>query len=184
MKKNILYVVLFLLIFAVLPVNAAGDTLVIGVATDMTGMDPHQQTAFTSMKVLEMMYGQLVEVNENMEVVPSMAESWEWSEDGMHLTMHLVPEMTFHDGSPVTSADVKYSFERILNEETAAAARSKFTAISSIDTPDDLTVVFNFGEKNVAILVDMASTNAAILSKAFMENGGDLSTTEMGSGPY
>ncbi|HNY94463.1 MAG TPA: ABC transporter substrate-binding protein [Flexilinea sp.] len=124
MKKNILYVVLFLLIFAVLPVNAAGDTLVIGVATDMTGMDPHQQTAFTSMKVLEMMYGQLVEVNENMEVVPSMAESWEWSEDGMHLTMHLVPEMTFHDGSPVTSADVKYSFERILNEETAAAARS------------------------------------------------------------
>ena len=86
MKKNILYVVLFLLIFAVLPVNAAGDTLVIGVATDMTGMDPHQQTAFTSMKVLEMMYGQLVEVNENMEVVPSMAESWEWSEDGMRVS--------------------------------------------------------------------------------------------------
>ncbi len=184
MKKNILCIVLFLLIFTVLPVTAAGDTLVVGVATDMTGMDPHQQTAFTSMKVLEMMYGQLVEVNENMEVVPSMAESWEWSEDGMHLTMHLVPEMTFHDGSPVTSADVKYSFERILNEDTAAAARSKFTAISSIDTPDDLTVVFNFSEKNVAILVDMASTNAAIISKTFMENGGDLSTTEMGSGPY
>ena len=184
MKKVFALVIVFCLLTAVIPVMASGDTIVVGVSTDMTGLDPHKQTAFTSMKVLEMLHGRLVEVDENMTVQPGMAESWEWSEDGMDLTMHLRDNMAFSDGTPVTSADVKFSYERILDEETAAAARSKFTAIGEIETPDEKTVVFKFNEKNVAIMVDMASVNASIISKNFVDNGGDLSVEVVGAGPY
>ena len=109
MKKVFALVIVFCLLAAVIPVMASGDTIVVGVSTDMTGLDPHKQTAFTSMKVLEMLHGRLVEVDENMAIQPAMAESWEWSEDGMELTMHLREKMAFSDGTPVTSEDVKFS---------------------------------------------------------------------------
>jgi peptide/nickel transport system substrate-binding protein len=65
----------------------------------------------------------------------------------------------------MTSADVKASFERILNEATGAAARSFFTSIDTIETPDDATVVFNLSAPNSAILTAMTNPNSAILSK-------------------
>lgn len=184
MKKLMIFVLLAAVLVSAIPAMASGDTLVVAMAADMTGLDPHVQTAFTSHKVLDLLEGKLVEVNEEMTVQPSMAESWEWSDDGLTLTMKLRPGMTFHDGTPVTAADVKFSFERILDEATAAAARSKFTTIASIEAVDDLTVVFTMSEKNVAILVDMASNNAAILSKKFFDEGGDPTTTLVGAGPY
>ncbi len=184
MKRYIVWLLVFVLLISAVPVFAKGDTLIVAMSADMTGLDPHVQTAFTSGKVLDLLHGKLTEVDENMTVKPSMAESWDWSDDGLTLTVHLRKGMTFHDGSPVTSADVKFSYERILNEATAAAARSKFTAISSIEAPDDLTVVFKLSAKNVAILTDMASNNAAILSKAYFDKGGDPTKTEDGAGPY
>lgn len=184
MKRIIICLFLLTMLVTAVPVAAADDTLIVAMAADMTGLDPHLQTAFTSHKVLDMIHGKLVEVDEKMIVQPSMAESWDWSEDGMELTVHLREGMTFHNGTPITSADVKFSFERILDEATGAAARSKFTSISSIEVPDNLTVVFKFAEKNVAILVDMASNNAAILSKDFFDNGGDPNVESVGAGPY
>ena len=77
MKKVFALMIVLCLLAAVIPVMASGDTIIVGVSTDMTGMDPHKQTAFTSMKVLEMLHGRLVEVDENMTVKPGMAESWE-----------------------------------------------------------------------------------------------------------
>ena len=130
-------------------------------AQDATGLDPHKQTAFSSLRLLELIYEPLVRLDPSLNVVPAIADSWEFSADGLTLTFKLNPNAKFSDGAQVTSADVKASFERLLDEETAAAARSNFLSIASIDTPDATTVVFNLSQPDAPILVAMATINAA-----------------------
>src|SRR5690606_4457752 len=113
-----------------LPAQAAN--LRMAWSQDATGLDPHKQTAFSSLRLLELIYEPLVRLDADLNVVPAVADSWEFSDDGLTLTFTLDPDAKFSDGAQVTSADVKASFERLLNEETAAAARSNFLSIGSI----------------------------------------------------
>ena len=150
---------------------------------DATGLDPHKQTAFSSLRLLELIYEPLVRLDAELNVVPAIASSWEFSEDARTLTFNLDPNAKFSTGEQVTAADVKASFERLLNEETAAAARSNFLSIESIDTPDDVTVVFNLSTADVPILVAMATINAAIVPASEIE-AGSVGTSAIGSGPF
>jgi len=162
----------------------AGGVLIAARAADAKGLDPHVQTAFSSFRALEQIYEPLLRLDADMNVIPNLAESWAWSEDGKTLALTLRDNVKFHDGTPMTSADVKFSFERILNEATGAASRSFFTAIESIDTPDDYTVVFNLAAPNAALLAAVTNPNSAILSKAWLEGGADPAVDTNGTGPF
>jgi peptide/nickel transport system substrate-binding protein len=164
-----------------LPVEAA--TLRMAWSQDATGLDPHKQTAFSSIRLLELIYEPLVRLDADLNVVPEVAKDWNFSADGLTLTFDLDPNAKFSTGDTVTSADVKASFERILDEATAAAARSNFLSIASIDTPDDATVVFHLSQPDAPILVAMATVNAAIVPAAEIANG-DIGTKAIGSGPF
>ena len=89
-------------------------------AQDATGLDPHKQTAFPSLRLLELVYEPLVRLDADLQIVPAVAESWEFSPDGLQLTFKIDPNAKFQNGAAVTAADVKASFERILNEDTGA----------------------------------------------------------------
>lgn len=163
------------------PAQAA--TLKMAWSQDATGLDPQKQTAFSSIRLLELIYEPLVRLDAKLDVVPAVAKSWDFAKDGKTLTFHLDPKAAFSDGSPVTSADVKASFERLLDEKTAAAARSNYLSIASIDTPDPETVVFHLSQPDVPILAAMASVNAAVLpAKAIAD--GSVGTKALGSGPF
>lgn len=162
---------------------AGAQTLDVAWSQDATGLDPHTQTAFASIRLLELLYEPLVRLGSDLELQPAVAESWEFSDDATTLTFTLDADAVFHDGTPVTAADVKASFERILDEETAAAARANYTSITGIETPDDRTVVFTLDGPNVPILNGMASINAAVVSAAAIE-AGTVGTEVMGSGPF
>ncbi|MBK8082407.1 MAG: ABC transporter substrate-binding protein [Devosia sp.] len=164
-----------------LPAQAAG--LRMAWAQDATGLDPHKQTAFSSLRLLELVYEPLVRLNSDLQVVPAIADSWEFSADGLTLTFKLNPNAKFSDGAQVTSADVKASFERLLDEATAAAARSNFLSIASIDTPDATTAVFTLSQPDAPILVAMATINAAIAPAAEIA-AGTIGTKALGSGPF
>ena len=166
------------------PGPKAGGVLIAARAADMQGLDPHKQTAFSSFRALEHIYDPLLALDENLNVIPNLAEEWSWSEDGLALTMKLRQNVVFHNGDPMTSADVKASYERILNEETGAAARSFFTSISAIDTPDDYTVVFTLSAPNAALPAAMTNPNSAILSKALLDSGWDPATEAVGTGAF
>ncbi|SDY77294.1 ABC transporter substrate-binding protein [Citreimonas salinaria] len=161
----------------------AAQTLNVAWSQDATGLDPHTQTAFASIRLLELLYEPLVRLGPDLEIQPALAESWEFSDDATTLTFNLDPEATFHDGSPVTAGDVKASFERILDEATGASARANYASITSIETPDDHTVVFQLDGPNVPILNGMASVNAAIVPAKAIE-AGTVGTEVMGSGPF
>lgn len=162
----------------------AGGTLIVARAGDMQGTDPHKQTAFTSFRVLEHIYDPLLALDKDMNVIPNLAETWAWSNDNKTLTMTLRQGVVFHNGDPMTSADVKASYERLLNEETGAAARSFFTSIESIEAPDDYTVVFNLTAPNAAILAAMTNPNSAILSNELLESGWDPASEAIGTGAF
>lgn len=164
-----------------LPAQAA--TLRMAWSQDVTGLDPHKQTAFSSLRLLELIYEPLVRLDAQLNVVPAVAESWEFAPDAKTLTFKLDPDAKFTNGAQVTAADVKASFERILDEATSAAARSNFLSIDSIDTPDDATVVFNLKTADVPILVAMATINAAVVPASEIE-AGTIGTEAIGSGPF
>ena len=162
-------------------VNA--QTLHMAWSQDATGLDPHTQTAFSSLRLLELIYEPLVRLDENLQIVPALAESWTFSPDGTELTFKLNPNAKFQGGAQVTSADVKASFERVLDEATAAAARANFLSIASIETPDAATVVFKLSQPDVPILTAMGSMNAAIVPAAEIA-AGTIGTKAIGSGPF
>jgi peptide/nickel transport system substrate-binding protein len=152
-------------------------------AQDATGLDPHKQTAFSSLRLVELIYEPLVRYDAALNVVPAIADSWEFSADGLTLTFKLNPNAKFSDGAQVTSADVKASFERLLDEATAAAARSNFLSIASIDTPDATTVVFNLSQQDAPLLVAMGTINAAVVPASAIA-AGTVETVALGSGPF
>ncbi len=163
--------------------QSGGNMLVMARAADATGLDPHTQTAFASFRLLELIYEPLVNLDANLKVIPALAESWEFSSDGLTLTFHLRQNVKFHDGSPFSSADVIASFTRILDPNTKDAAASNYTSIKSMNAPDANTVVFTLSQPDAPILAAMASVNASIVPAA-MAKSGDFTSTADGTGPF
>ncbi len=85
---------------------------------DPPTLDPHLTTDATSAQIIVEVFGGLVTIDPNLEIVPDLAESWDISEDGRIYTFHLRPDAVFHDGKPVTAHDVIWSLERVTNPLT------------------------------------------------------------------
>src|SRR5438309_3615064 len=164
-----------------------GGTLILARQGEVTNLDPHKVPAFTSARVFELVYSYLMRLDENLGVQPDLAESMPTtSSDGKTVTVKLRSGVKFHNGDPLTSADVKYTFDRIIDTKTAAVARSFFADVDTITAPDATTVVFNLKTPNAALLADMADPKTGIVSKKIGEANADLSKKEtaIGSGPF
>lgn len=165
------------------PAPKTGGVLIGARTSDMVGLDPHTSPAFASRRIFELVYNTLVRFDGDMALAPELAESWEISDDELTVTFKLHPGITFHNGDEFTSEDVKYTFERILDEETGAVARSFFVGISEIETPDPLTVVMKLEGPNAALLNNMANSSVSVVSKKLGE-AGELDKELIGTGPF
>lgn len=185
MRKILLLclIAVFALSLGAVSAQSNSNILIMARAADTTGLDPHTQTAFASFRLLELIYEPLVNLDADLNVVPSLAESWDFAGDGMTLTLNLRKGVKFHNGADFTAEDVVATFNRILDEATGAAARANYLNIASIDTPDDYTVVFNLSQPDVPLLAALATTNAAIADSADIESG-DIATVANGTGPF
>ena len=164
-----------------------GGTLVLARAGEVTNLDPHKVPAFTSARVFELVYSYLMRLDDTLGVQPDLAESAPTvSSDGKTVTVKIRGGVKFHNGDPLTSADVKYTFDRIIDTKTAAVARSFFTDVDTITAPDATTVVFNLKNPNAPLIAFMAHPNTGIVSKKIGEANADLSKKEtaIGSGPF
>ncbi|MCF7823912.1 MAG: ABC transporter substrate-binding protein [Candidatus Marinimicrobia bacterium] len=88
------------------------------ITTEPKSLDPALSTDITTAILTGLMYNNLVEFGVGTEVIPGLAKSWSISDDGKVYTFRLREDVTFWDGTPFTSADVLYSFERVLNPLT------------------------------------------------------------------
>ncbi len=163
----------------------AADRLRIASILAPTTLDPHLARSPLAMEpYIFPMYDQLIRVGKTDGVStlqPMVAESWSYSPDMRSITFDLHDDVTFHDGTPVTSAAVKASIERAktLPESTV---KEYFSFVDSIETPDDRTVVVELNAPRADALFAFATTPASIINPAMMNQ--DLSQADAGSGPY
>ena len=119
--------------------------------------------------------------------MPYLAHSWEISDDGLTVTLHLVEDAVFHDGMPITSADVAFS---ILTAQAHHPFKPMFAPVTGVDTPDAHTAVINLSQPHPAILLAMSPGLLPVIPKHIFDDGQDLPThprnTEnfIGSGPF
>lgn len=161
------------------------DTLLVGTSVEPSTLDPHILSNVSTRFVLQNIYRGLVGYNLDGEIQCEVADSYEISEDNLTYTFTLKEGITFHDGTPVTAEDVKYSFDRIMAEDSTATYKSYFTdAGTTVNVVDDQTVEFVLAEPCAPFLEYLTLPESAIISKAWMEAGNDIATSAMGCGPY
>ncbi|WP_175469302.1 ABC transporter substrate-binding protein [Pseudorhodobacter antarcticus] len=159
-----------------------GGTLIWGHSETTQNLDIHQTGTASSSRVLQNVHSSLVTVDADLNVIPDLAESFEVSTDGLTYTFKLRPGVTFHNGAAMTSADVKYSFERCKDPATGAVNFEVFNNVASIDTPDDLTVVITMSSINAPFLSRLAENGAGAIMP--VESGPTQGTNPMGAGPF
>jgi peptide/nickel transport system substrate-binding protein len=121
------------------------------------------------------------------QVTGDLAQSWGVSPDRVTYSFKLRPGVLFHDGTPLTSADVKASYERIIHppEGVASVRQVNYDAIDRIDTPDAVTVIFHLRWPQAAMLENFASPWNCIYSAAKLKEDPQFPKTHvMGSGPF
>jgi peptide/nickel transport system substrate-binding protein len=170
-----------------------GGTFRFGRGEDSDTLDPVLTSLNTSIWYFMSIYEQLVRVApDGISLEPSLAESWDISEDGLTYTFHLRPNVLFSDGTPMTSADVLYSWVRAANDPEqhwtftlTAMQRDAEGQVEGISAPDDATVVVELAQPWVPFLSDVAMFNLSVISKAFAEGNEERLATEcMGTGPF
>ncbi|MFC1465991.1 MAG: ABC transporter substrate-binding protein [Candidatus Brachytrichaceae bacterium NZ_4S206] len=161
-----------------------GGTLRVGTNQDAVGFDPHLTNATASYRILENIYSQLLRFKPNLEIEGDLAESYR-AIDPTTWEFKLRQGVKFHSGKPLTSADVKYSLERIKDPEVKSPRSSQLAPIIAIETPDDYTVIIKTEKPFAPLLAVLADRTIAIVNKDFVEaNGGKMDNVADGTGPF
>lgn len=160
----------------------SGGTLIWGHSETVQNLDMHQTGTASTSRVLQNVHCSIVTVDKNLNVVPFLAESFEVAEDGLTYTFKLRSDVVFHNGQKMTSADVKYSFDRCKDPATGAVNFEVFNSVAAIETPDDLTVVITMSAVNAPFLARLAENGAGVIMPA--GSGDQQGTTPIGAGPF
>ncbi|MEV8136389.1 ABC transporter substrate-binding protein [Microbacterium aurantiacum] len=159
-----------------------GDVLIAAIGGEPDQLDPQRTSSYFAFEVLENVFDTLVAPDENLEMQPALAESWEVSDDQLTWTFDLRDGVTFHDGSEFTSEDVVYSYRRIIDEELANAW--KFAAVTDITAPDDDTVVITVAQPTPNLLSNLGGFKGMAIVQQENVESGDITTAPIGTGPF
>jgi peptide/nickel transport system substrate-binding protein len=171
------------------PTPHRGGTLVFAVESEPANYDCHANVSFAFLHPVAPHYSTLLKFDavDYPAVIGDLAESWTVSPDKLVYTFKLRPGVVFHDGTPLTAADVKASYERIVHppEGVFSARQASHTAISAIETPDARTVVFRLSWPEAAMLANFASPWNCIYSAAKLKEDPLFPKAHiLGSGPF
>ena len=158
-----------------------GGTLISAQATEATGLDPQLVPALSRSRRSPLMYSQLVRFDETMTPRPELAESWETSKDGLAWTFKLREGVKFHDGQEMTSADVKFTFDRLFEK---SPGKSDFIAVDRVEPAGKYAVKFTTREPFAGLLAALGGFWGFIISEAGIKKHGDLNKAALGTGPF
>jgi ABC-type transport system substrate-binding protein len=156
------------------------STLVFLIESNPTNLDPRFATDGQSQHLDGLLFSSLVDRDDQMNPRPDLATSWD-TPDELTFVFHLRPGVRFHDGRPLTSADVKFTFDFMLNPANRSPKRGGFRQISSVDAPDAATVVFHLKEPYASFLFSITRPAVGIVPATA---GSDFSRHPVGSGPF
>lgn len=165
--------------------SALAQTLIVGNSSDIVTLDPHKTNDQPSARVMVQIYDTLVIQTEELELEPGLAESWTQVDD-LAWDFSLREGVTFHNGDPLTAQDVKFTFDRLLDPETAAPGRFIVGFMDSVEVVDDMTVRVTTQAPFAPLLAHLAHNVTSILNeRAVTEAGEDYGTrVAVGTGAF
>jgi len=166
-----------------------GGTFTWGIAYDVPTLDPHRTVGHIESKAEDWLGAGLVYRDADGNYTPWLAESWTVSEDNLVWEFMLREDVTFHNGDPLTAHDYAWTFNRLIDPETASPiAANLVLGLANAEAVDDYTLRLNFGMANASLLYNL-STSPGLLQPlpqaAFEEMGADaFGHMPIGVGPY
>ena len=167
-----------------------GGILNFAIVAEPPSYDCHANTTFGVLHPVAPHYSTLIKYTgdwREMRIEPDVAESWSSTPDGLTFTFKLRQNVKFHDGSAMTSADVKATYDRIINppQGVVSARRALYEDISAVEAPDPFTVIFRFKAPNASALDGFASPWNCIYSAARLKEDPRYPETKiMGTGAF
>jgi len=143
-------------------------------------LDPRIGTDAQSERIGELIFEGLVRRDENFDLKPRLAESWDVSNPLTYI-FHLRRDVRFHDGRPMTSADVKWTLDSLLNGKPRSAKSNAYRYVERVETPDDFTVVIRLKEPFSALLWNLSDGALGVVPQG---SGEELARHPIGTGPF
>ncbi len=146
-------------------------------------LDPHQASISQDGTTLFPAYDRIVHLSPQGDLIPGLAESWEFSEDGLTLTLNIREGVTFHDGATLDAEGVKTNLDRARNLEGSSVA-TDLGAISEVTVIDPQTVELTLSAPNVSIIGSLADRAGIMVSPQALAVEVNLDEEMVGAGPY
>ena len=156
------------------------STVVFLIETMPANLDPRIGTDAQSQRLHSLLFSSLLERDIQMNLRGDLAARWD-SSNPLTYVFHLRPGVRFHDGRPLTSADVKFTFDSILSGALRTPKRSAFRMVAAVEAPDPQTVVFRLSEPYTSFLWNLTRPSVGIVPAG---SGSDFAARPVGTGPF
>jgi len=172
------------LAFGLATTAAGAQDLRIGLQDDPDVLDPDQSRTFVGRIVYASLCDKLVDITPELEIIPQLATGWEWSDDGLSLTMTLREGVVFHDGTPFNAEAVAANIDRSQNLPESRR-KSELSSITGVEVVDDYTITFSVDAPDATLLAQFADRAGMMMSPAATaEAGTDFGLNPVCSGPF
>ena len=166
-----------------------GGVLLAVIGADPPSLDPHQESTFANIQLVAPLYSTLIQIDPYNfpKIIGDAATEWKVAPDGLTYTFKIRQGIRFHDGSPLTAADVKATYDKIVSppEGVRSVRKNAYTAVARIETPDPSTVVFKLKFPSASLLDNLASPWNVIFPKKYLDKDPNhFKTNVVGSGPF
>jgi peptide/nickel transport system substrate-binding protein len=151
------------------------------------GLTPVFGGNYATWVVWDLVFNKLVRLNDQLQPIPDLAKDWEVSADTLQWTFHLFENVKWHDGTPFTADDVKFTYETMMNPDVNSAFASDLEQVASIEVVDPLTLKITLKSTFSPFLTQLA--DMSIMPKHLLEGVTDFQTADfqrnpVGTGPY
>jgi peptide/nickel transport system substrate-binding protein len=156
------------------------NTVVMLIESSPTNLDPRVGIDGRSENIDNLIFDDLLAKGDDLNVAPGLAERWEIP-DPLTYVFHLHRGVKFHDGRALTSRDVKWTFDSLLQGKIRSTKAAVYKFVDHIDAPDDATVVFHLKEPDSTLLWNLSDGAMGIVPYG---SGDEMTLHPIGSGPF
>lgn len=184
--KNVAFAAAVCVGMATFAASGVAAPLAVGLSGDVTSMDPHFHLYVPNQNIADHVYDRLIHRDDKLFMVPGLALSWK-SVDDLTWELKLRPNVKFHDGSPFTAEDVKFSFERVPTIKDSPGLMTTYTrAIAAMEAVDALTVRIRTARPHPLVPNDLAIIPIVSKKAATGATSADFNSGKaaIGTGPY
>lgn len=167
--------------------QAAGGVLVAVTNPEPPTLSSGVNNFFTVVEISTNIYEGLVDYDEHLTARPRLARAWDVNSDLTRFTFHLRPGVTWHDGQPFTSRDVRFSALEVWRK-LHPRGRGNFRDLVDVETPDDETVIFHMGQSAPVFMYAVNGSESPVMAAHIYENrtivGNPENNRPTGTGPF